>query len=88
MKVLFISHLSDLFKKSPGPNTLTHWAKEEKESVETANNDFARMDIPCEPQIITVPPREIVFCEISDQAENQDLVTVHREVPEKWKNRT
>jgi hypothetical protein len=83
VKVLFISHLSDLFRKSLGPNTLNHWEKEEKECMEIVNHYFARMDIPYEPKVITVPPWEMVFDEI--RVGVQDLIILQNELLEKWK---
>jgi len=83
VKVLFISYLSDLFKKSLGPNTLSHWVKEEKECMEKVAHYFARMDIPYERKVITVPPWEMVFDEMSGLA--QDLIILQNELLEKWK---
>jgi hypothetical protein len=82
VKVLLISYLSDLFKKSLGPNTLNHWVKEEKECVERVDHFFARMSIPCERKVITVPPWEMVFHEMSEEA--QDLIILQSEFLEKW----
>jgi len=83
VKVLFISYLSDLFKKSLGPNTLNHWVKEEKECMEKVKHFFARMDIPYEPKVITVPPWEMVFDEMRDEV--QDLIILQTELLERWK---
>jgi hypothetical protein len=85
VKVLFISYLSDLFKKSLGPNTLNHWVKEEKESIEKVNNYFGRMNVPYEHKVIIVPPWEIVFHEISDEAGDQALIILHSELLRKWR---
>jgi len=83
VKVLFISYLSDLFKKSLGPNTLNHWVKEEKECMEKVSSYFARMDIPYEPKVITVPPWEMVFDEMREEV--QDLIILQDESLGKWK---
>lgn len=83
VKVLFISYLSDLFKKSLGPNTLNHWVKEEKECIEKVSSYFGRMDIPYEPKVITVPPWEMVFDEMREEV--QDLIILQDELLEKWK---
>ena len=83
VKVLFISYLSDLFKKSLGPNTLSHWVREEKECMDKVDHYFARMDIPYERKLITVHPWEMVFNEMSEEA--QDLIILQTELLEKWK---
>jgi hypothetical protein len=83
VKVLFISHLSDLFRKSLGPNTLNHWEKEEKECMEIVNHYFARMDIPYECKPMTVRPWGMVFDEIGEQA--QDLIILQNELLERSK---
>ena len=83
VKVLFISYLSDPFKKSLGPNTFSHWAREEKECMEKVNQYFARMDIPYDHKVITVPPWGMVFDEISEGA--QDLIILQTELLERWK---
>ncbi len=82
-KVFFISYLSDLFKKSLGPNTLNHWMREEKECIEKVSNYFARMGIPYEPKVITVPPWGIVFYEMSEEA--KDLIILQGELLKKWR---
>ncbi len=83
VKVMFISYLSDLFKKSLGPNTLNHWMEEERESMDKVSSYFARMDIPYDHKIINVPPWEIIFYEISDEAEDQDLIILGSEILQK-----
>jgi hypothetical protein len=83
VKVLFISYLSDLSKKCLGPNTLNHWVEEEKECMEKVSSYFARMDIPYESKVITVPPWEMVFDEI--RVGVQDLIILQNELLEKWK---
>jgi hypothetical protein len=83
VKVLFISYLSDLFKKRLGPNTLNHWVQEEKECMEKICHFFARMDIPYERKVIIVPPWEMVFDEMREEA--QDLIILQSELLEKWK---
>ncbi|OGQ07953.1 MAG: hypothetical protein A2026_22455 [Deltaproteobacteria bacterium RBG_19FT_COMBO_46_12] len=83
VKVLFISYLSDLFKKSLGPNTLHHWMKEEKECIEKVISYFARMDIPYHSKVIIVPPWEIIFYEMSE--EGSDLIILQSELLERWK---
>ena len=83
VKVLFISYLSSLFKKSLGPNTLNHWVKEEKECMEKVSGYFGRMDIPYEPKVIIVPPWEMVFDEMREEV--QDLIILQDELLEKWK---
>ncbi len=85
VKVIFISYLSDLFKKSLGPNTLNHWVKMENESMEKVSSYFTRMGIPYEPKVITVPPWEIVFYEINEESERQDLIVLHNELLGKWR---
>jgi len=77
VKVIFASYLCDLFKKRLGPHTLNHWMKEEKECLERAKNYFARMDIPYDFKVITVPPWEMVFNEIKDGV--HDLIILHGE---------
>ncbi len=84
-KVFFISYLSDLFKKSLGPNTLNHWLEEEKACMEKVRSYFARMDIPYEPKVITVPPWEIVFYEMNEEAKDQNLIILHSDLLDKWK---
>jgi hypothetical protein len=83
VKVLFISYLSDLFKKSLGPNTLNHWVQDEKECMEKICHFFARMDIPNQRKVITVPLWEIAFAEMRE--ETQDLIMLHAELLQKWK---
>jgi hypothetical protein len=82
VKVLFISYLSDLFKKGLGPNTLSHWVNEEKECMEKVHHYFVRMDIPYERKVITVPPWQMVFDALRE--ENQDLIILQSEFLEKW----
>jgi len=83
VKALFISYLSDPFKKGLGPNTLNHWMKEEEECMARASSYFARMDIPYDSKVIIVPPWEMVFYEMSDEV--KDLIILHSELLEKWK---
>lgn len=83
VKVLFISYLSDPFKKSLGQNTLSHWMKEEDECMEKVGHYFTRMDIPYERKLIAVPPWGMVFDEISEGT--QDLVILQNELLERWK---
>ncbi len=83
VRAIFISYLSDLFKKSLGPNTLNHWMKEEKECLERFKNYFARMDIPYDFKVITVPLWEMVFNEIKDGV--QDLVILQGEFLKMWR---
>ncbi len=85
VKVLFISYLSDLFKKSLGPNTLTHWVKEEKECIEKVSRYFTGMNIPYASALITVPPWEMVFEEMSEEV--QDLIILQTELLDRWKMR-
>jgi hypothetical protein len=81
--VLFISYLSDLFKKSLRPKTLSRWAKEEKEYMDKVHHYFAGMNIPDEHKLITVPLRGLVFVEMTEEA--QDLIILQTELLEKWK---
>jgi len=83
VKALFISYLSDPFKKGLGPNTLNHWMKEEEECMARASSYFARMDIPYDSKVIIVPPWEMVFYEMSDEA--KDLIILHGDLLKKWK---
>jgi len=83
VKVLFTSYLSDLFKKSLGPNTLNHWVEEEKECMDKVSHYFARMDIPYEPKVIIVPPWEIIFHEMSDEV--KDLIILQSDLLKKWR---
>ncbi len=85
VKVLFISYLSDLFKKSLGPNTLTHWVEEEKECIEKVSHYFTRMNIHYASTLITVPPWEMVFEEMSEEV--QDLIILQTELLDRWKKR-
>jgi len=83
VKVIFASYLCDLFKKRLGPNTLNHWMKEEKECLERVKHYFARMDIPYDFKVITVPPWEMVFNEIKDGV--HDLIILHGEALKMWR---
>ena len=83
VKVIFASYLCDLFKKRLGPNTLNHWMKEEKECLERVKIYFARMDIPYDFKVITVPPWEMVFNEIKDGV--HDLIIFHGEALKMWR---
>jgi hypothetical protein len=83
VKVIFASYLSDLFKKRLGPNTLSHWMKEEKECLERVKSYFTRMDIPYGFEIITVPPWEMVFHEIKDEV--HDLIMLQSEFLKMWR---
>lgn len=83
VKVIFASYLSDLFKKSLGPNTLSHWMKEEKECLEKVSNYFARMDIPYDFKVITIPPWETVFHEMKDGV--HDLIIIPGEFLQMWR---
>ncbi len=83
VKVIFASYLCDLFKKRLGPNTLNHWMKEEKECLERVKDYFARMDIPYDFKVITVPPWKMVFNEIKDGV--HDLIILHGEALKMWR---
>ena len=83
VKVIFASYLSDFFKKSLGPNTLTHWMKEEKECLETVRNYFVRMDIPYDFKVITVPPWEMILEEMKDGV--HDLMILQSEFLKMWR---
>jgi hypothetical protein len=87
IKAIFASYLSDLFKKSLGPNTLHHWIKEEEECLERVRSYFARMDIAYAVKVIVVPPWEMIFEEIKDEV--PDLMILQGEFFKKWrKNKT
>ena len=83
VKAIFASYLSDLFKKSLGPNTLSHWTKEEEESVERVKSYFARMDIPYDFKIIAVPPWQMIFEEM--KGGDQDFIILQGEFLRKWR---
>jgi hypothetical protein len=83
VKVIFASYLSDLFKKRLGPNTLSHWMKEEKECLERVKSYFTRMDILYGFKVITVPPWEMVFHEIKDEV--HDLIMLQSEFLKMWR---
>jgi len=83
VKVIFASYLSDLFKKRLGPNTLSHWMKEEKECLERVKSYFTRMDIPYNFKVITVPPWEMVFHEMKDEV--HDLIMLQSEFLKMWR---
>jgi hypothetical protein len=83
VKVIFASYLCDPFRKRLGPNTLNHWMKEEKECLERVKNYFARMDIPYDFKVITVPPWKMVFNEIKDGM--HDLIILHGEFLKMWR---
>ena len=83
VKVIFASYLSDLFKKRLGPNTLSHWMKEEKECLERVKSYFTRMDIPYDFKVITVPPWEMVFHEMKDEV--HDLIMLQSEFLKMWR---
>jgi len=57
--------------------------KEEKECMEKVHHYFARMDIPYERKVITVPPWEMVFDEMREAI--QDLIILQIELLAKWK---
>ena len=83
VKVIFASYLSDLFKKRLGPNTLSHWMKEEKDCLERVKSYFTRMDIPYNFKVITVPPWEMVFHEMKDEV--HDLIMLQSEFLKMWR---
>jgi hypothetical protein len=83
VKVIFASYLSDLFKKRLGPNTLSHWMKEEKDCLERVKSYFTRMDIPYDFKVITVPPWEMVFQEMTDEV--HDLIMLQSEFLKMWR---
>jgi hypothetical protein len=83
VKVIFASYLSDLFKKRLGPNTLSHWMKEEKDCLERVKSYFTRMDIPYDFKVITVPPWEMVFHEMKDEV--HDLIMLQSEFLKMWR---
>ena len=84
VKAIFASYLSDLFKKSLGPNTLSYWTKEEEHSLATIKSYFTRMDIPCDFKVITVPPWQMIFEEIKDG--DHDFIILQGEFLRKWRN--
>jgi hypothetical protein len=83
VKIVFISYLSDLFKKGLGPNTLNHWMQEEKECLEKVKDYFIRMNIPFDDAVIPVPPWMMVFDQIKDGA--HDLIVLQGEFLKMWK---
>ena len=83
VKAIFASYLSDLFKKRVGPNTLSHWIKEEKECLERVKSYFTRMNIPYNFKVITVPPWEMVFYKIKEEA--HDLIILQGELLRMWR---
>jgi hypothetical protein len=66
VKVVLPSYLSDLFKKTLGPNTVNHWTREETRCTERVKGYFDRMDIGYELIVIRVPPWQRVFQELRD----------------------
>jgi len=85
VKAIFASYLSDLFKKSLGPNTLTHWAREEEDSLERVRNYFARMEIPYHFKIIAVPPLGMIFEEMGEGV--YDLILLQSGLLKKWRKK-
>lgn len=83
VKVIFVSYLSDLFKKSLGPNTLSHWMKDEKKCLERVKSYFTRMDIPHDFKVITVPPWEMIFHEMNGGV--HDLIILQCEFLRKFR---
>ena len=83
VKAIFTSYLSDLFKKSLGPNTLSHWTKEEEESVERVKSYFARMDIPYDFKVIAIPPWQMIFEEV--KGGDYDLIILQGEFLKNWR---
>lgn len=83
VKAVFASYLSDLFKKSLGPNTLRHWMKEEQECLERVRSYFARMDIPYDLKVVAVPPWEMLFHEMNDG--DHDLIILQCEFLRKFR---
>jgi hypothetical protein len=84
VKAIFASYLSDLFKKSLGPNTLSHWTKEEEDSLARVKGYFNRIDIPYDFKIIIVPPWQMIFEEMKD--EEYDFIILQGEFLRKWRN--
>ncbi len=84
VKAVFASYLSDSFKKRLGPNTLSHWTKEEEESLARIKGYFARTDVPYDFKIVIVPPWQIIFEEMKDG--DHDLIVLQAEFLEKWRN--
>jgi hypothetical protein len=77
VRAIFLSCLSELFKKNLGPNTLNYLMKEEKESLERVRNYFTRMDIPYSFKVITASPWEIILNEI--EKGDQDMIILQGE---------
>jgi len=84
VKAIFASYLSDLFKKSLGPNTLSYWTKEEEHSLARIKSYFARIDIPYDFKIIAVPPWQMIFEEMKDG--DHDFIILQGEFLRKWRN--
>ena len=83
VRLIFISHLSDSFKTSFGPNILKILMKEEKETLERARDHFSRMDMRCSVKAITVPPWDGVFRELEE--DDYDLVMIQGDFIKTWK---
>jgi len=77
VRAIFMSCLSEFFKKNLGPNTLNHLMKEEKGSLERVRNYFTRMDIPYSFKVITASPWEIILNEI--EKGDQDMIILQGE---------
>lgn len=73
----FISCLSEPLLKHLGPNILNILLKEEKKTLETAEDYFTWMDIPHQFEILTLPPFQAIFDEI--KAGNLDLIILQGE---------
>ncbi len=84
VKAILVSYLSDLFKRSLGPTTLSYWMREEESSMERISDYFARMEIPYHSKIVVVPPWKMIFEEMDDG--DHDMIIVDREFLKKWSN--
>lgn len=60
----FISCLSEPFLKHLGPNILGILLKQEKETLEAANDYFNHMDIPHHFEVLVLPPFQAILDEI------------------------
>lgn len=73
----FFSCLSEPFLKHLGPNILNILLKEEKETLEAAEDYFTHMDIPHHFEILTLLPFQTILDEM--KVEEQDLIILQGE---------
>jgi nucleotide-binding universal stress UspA family protein len=86
VRAIFLSCLSELFKKNLGPNTLNYLVKEQEESLERVRNYFTRMEIPYSFKVITASPWETILNEA--EKGDQDLIILQGEFLKIWRQDT